>query len=49
MTTSKNIPSIKTTYAQAGSSTCHNAMGMRAMQERAYQKRGEQYLHTPRL
>ena len=42
--TAKNIPSIKTTYAQAGSSTRHNAMGMRAMQERAYQKRGEQYL-----
>jgi len=38
------IPSISATYAQDGSSTCSNAIGMRPMQERAYQKRGEQYL-----
>ncbi len=38
------IPSVSVTYAQNGSSTQPNALGMRAMQERAYQKRGEQYL-----
>lgn len=38
------IPSISVTYAQDGKSTSSNAMGMRPMQERAYQKRGEQYL-----
>lgn len=38
------IPSISVTYAQDGRSTSSNAMGMRPMQERAYQKRGEQYL-----
>ena len=39
-----SIPSVSVTYAQDGSSTRPNAHGMRAMQERAYQKRGEQYL-----
>jgi superfamily II DNA or RNA helicase len=38
------IPSVSVTYAQAGTSTHPNALGMRPMQERAYQKRGEQYL-----
>jgi superfamily II DNA or RNA helicase len=38
------IPAISVTYAQNGSSTKANALGMRPMQERAYQKRGEQYL-----
>jgi superfamily II DNA or RNA helicase len=40
----KVIPSVSVTYAQAGTSTRANALGMRPMQERAYQKRGEQYL-----
>jgi superfamily II DNA or RNA helicase len=40
----QSIPSVSVTYAQDGSSTRSNALGMRAMQERAYQKRGEQYL-----
>ena len=40
----KCIPSVSVTYAQSGNSTQPNALGMRAMQERAYQKRGEQYL-----
>ena len=40
----RSIPSVSVTYAQNGSSTKSNALGMRAMQERAYQKRGEQYL-----
>ena len=39
-----SIPSVSVTYAQDGSSTRSNALGMRPMQERAYQKRGEQYL-----
>jgi len=38
------IPSISVTYARDGKSTSSNAFGMRPMQERAYQKRGEQYL-----
>ena len=44
MSIPQNIPSVSVTYAQNGSSTQPNALGMRAMQERAYQKRGEQYL-----
>jgi hypothetical protein len=39
-----SIPSISVKYAQDGSSTKSNALGMRAMQERAWQKRGEQFL-----
>ena len=38
------IPSVSNIYAQDGSSTRSNALGMRPMQELAYQKRGEQYL-----
>ena len=38
------VPSVSVTYAQKGSSTRANELGMRPMQERAYQKRGEQYL-----
>ncbi len=38
------IPSVSVTYAQDGTSTSSNDLGMRPMQERAYQKRGEQYL-----
>ena len=41
---SKNVPSVSVTYAQSGASTRANALGMRPMQERAYEKRGEQYL-----
>ena len=37
-------PSVTVNYPQTGASTRSNKMGMRAMQERAYQKRGEQYL-----
>jgi len=40
----KSIPSVSVTYAQTGSSTKSNELGMRPMQERAYEKRGEQYL-----
>ena len=40
----KSIPSVSVTYARNGASTRANALGMRPMQERAYEKRGEQYL-----
>lgn len=38
------VPAVSVTYARNGSSTRANALGMRPMQERAYEKRGEQYL-----
>ena len=40
----KLIPSVSVTYAQNGNSTKANTLGMRPMQERAYERRGEQYL-----
>jgi superfamily II DNA or RNA helicase len=40
----KSVPSVSVTYARKGASTTANALGMRPMQERAYEKRGEQYL-----
>lgn len=40
----KSVPSVSVTYARNGESTKSNALGMRPMQERAYEKRGEQYL-----
>jgi len=39
-----SIPSVSVSYARNGSSTRANALGMRPMQERAYERRGEQYL-----
>ena len=42
--TKTSIPSVSVTYARNGSSTKINALGMRPMQERVWQKRGEQYL-----
>ena len=42
--TKPTIPSVSVTYACNGSSKRSNELGMRAMQERAYEKRGEQYL-----
>src|SRR5579863_5930298 len=44
MTERKAIPSVTVNYKSTGSSTQSNELGMRAMQERAYEKRGEQYL-----
>lgn len=44
MSAPKPIPSVSVNYAQTGASTTSNELGMRAMQERAYEKRGEQYL-----
>lgn len=40
----KSVPSVSVSYARNGSSTKANELGMRPMQERAYEKRGEQYL-----
>jgi hypothetical protein len=39
-----NVPSVAVTYAQTGNSTKSNELGMRPMQERAFERRGEQYL-----
>lgn len=38
------IPSVSVNYARNGSSTKVNALGMRPMQERVWERRGEQYL-----
>ena len=38
------IPTVSVQYAHNGSSTKANELGMRPMQERVYEKRGEQYL-----
>ena len=38
------VPSVSITTARTGASARANELGMRAMQERAYAKRGEQYL-----
>ena len=43
-TTGKSIPSVSVTYARNGASTRSNELGMRPMQVRAWEKRGEQYL-----
>jgi superfamily II DNA or RNA helicase len=40
----KSIPSISVQYAHNKTSTKANSLGMRPMQERAYERRGEQYL-----
>lgn len=39
-----SVPSVSVSYAGDGSSTRTNSLGMRPMQERAYERRGEQYL-----
>jgi len=44
MAEAKAVPSVSVSYARTGSSTKSNELGMRPMQERAYEKRGEQYL-----
>lgn len=43
-TPNKTIPSVSVSYAHSGKSAKPNALGMREMQERAYEHRGEQYL-----
>ena len=44
MAENTTIPSVSVTYAHSGASTRANALGMRPMQERVFEKRGEQYL-----
>nr|WP_318010703.1 DEAD/DEAH box helicase [Celeribacter litoreus] len=44
MTDKRNVPSVSVSIAQTGASTRSNELGMRQMQERAYEMRGEQYL-----
>ena len=44
MTKARSIPSVSVTYARNGVSTRSNELGMRPMQERAWEKRGEQHL-----
>lgn len=43
-TNSYTVPAVSITTAHTGASSKSNELGMRAMQERAYAKRGEQYL-----
>jgi len=43
-TNCRSIPSVSITTARTGHSSKANAMGMRPMQERAFGRRGEQYL-----
>ncbi len=42
--TAYTVPSVSIATARTGASPKTNAFGMRATQERAYAKRGEQYL-----
>ncbi|WP_341363765.1 DEAD/DEAH box helicase [Thalassospira sp. SN3W] len=44
MTAPKSVPSVSVKYNQTGRSKSSNELGMRVMQERAFEKRGEQYL-----
>ena len=44
MTNTKSIPSVSVNYARTGRTIRSNELGMRPMQERAWEKRGEQYL-----
>jgi len=44
MSETKAVPSVSVTYARSGASTKLDELGMRPMQERAYEKRGEQFL-----
>ena len=44
MTEVKTVPSVSVSYAQSGKSTKSDELGMRVMQARAYERRGEQYL-----
>jgi hypothetical protein len=44
MNDSKSVPSVSVSYARTGASNKANELGMRPMQERVFEKRGEQYL-----
>lgn len=43
-TNKRTVPSVSITTARTGASTSANEMGMRTMQSRVYDRRGEQYL-----
>ena len=43
-TNKRTIPSVSITTARTGASSKADALGMRPMQQRAYARRGEQYL-----
>ena len=43
-TNKRTLPSVSITTGRTGASTKQNEMGMRVMQERAFARRGEQYL-----
>ncbi len=42
--TNKFVPAVSVRTQHSGASTSSNSLGMRTMQERAYERRGEQYL-----
>jgi len=44
MSKNNEIPAVSINYTTTGKSVKSNELGMRVMQERAYEKRGEQYL-----
>ena len=44
MSAKRNIPSVSVSFDHNGKSSTPNALGMREMQERAYERRGAQYL-----
>ena len=44
MTAKKQAPTVSVTYKRTGATAKANELGMRPMQERAYERRGEQYL-----
>ncbi len=44
MSINRNVPSVSVSFSHNGKSSTPNALGMREMQERAYERRGEQYL-----
>jgi len=44
MNSARPVPAGSLQTARSGASTNANELGMRPMQERAYNKRGEQYL-----
>lgn len=44
MSKPNSVPSVSVTYARSGASTKSDELGMRPMQARTYQRRGEQYL-----
>jgi hypothetical protein len=44
MNNTRSVPSVSVSYARTGASNKANELGMRPMQERVFEKRGEQYL-----